>query len=154
MDIRNSMDTNYNSHSNQSQLSLENNVDNDFVHDLVSRLYRANWTDSCDLAIKIVPEKDADSITQYLINHRGWRERTVAAKLICAFNLQQFVSALIMTFIANPEFYTGIAFANLLREINYLEKKVLLESLLAACPDTDYGLNLKKCITNSFLNQS
>ncbi|MNL61517.1 hypothetical protein D3C87_1854500 [compost metagenome] len=81
-----------------------------------------------------------------MIVSRGWRERVTAAKVICAFRLEEFVAPLVETFPAGPETYTASAFSSMLSSVRTPENDRLLAVLRDACPSTNYGKYLLEVI--------
>ena len=116
------------------------------MHDLVVNLYSGNWSGSVSKAAELVAAADAPRIVRELTLCQGWRERVVAAKIACAFELRELVAPLVRTFAQGPETYTAAAFAKLISSLALPEGRALLTVLREACPTNAYGKHLLEVI--------
>jgi hypothetical protein len=116
------------------------------MHDLVVSLYLGNWESSVAKAAALVSADQTLPVVRALTANAGWRERVVAAKIICAFDLKSEVDTLIKTFNTNPESHTANAFSHLLSSLPESDAAPLLKQMRQACPATAYGESLLRII--------
>lgn len=124
------------------------------MHELVIQLYTGNWSGSVSKVTELVAPSDAPQLVRELTLCKGWRERVVAAKIACAFELHELVGPLIRTFAAGPETYTAAAFARLISSLRTPEALALLVALRQACPANAHGKHLLEVIERASGNES
>lgn len=117
---------------------------------LVEQLYLGAWATSVRKAATLVAPEDAGTLAVELLLSPGWRERVVAAKIACAYQLRDVVPTLVRTFARNPENYTAVAFARLLACVPVPDASALLKEMQSACPSTEYGRHLLKVIDHAY----
>jgi hypothetical protein len=129
-------------------------IENSRLHEIVLQLYLGEWHSSVRKAALLIGTDEATQFVSKLSKSTGWRERVTAAKIVCAFDLHEFVTPLVQTFASNPENYTAEAFSLLLLSSVVPEKDALLSEMQKACPTTPYGNHLLKVIENISANMS
>lgn len=115
--------------------------------EIVKQLYGVHWGEVSDRVKKLVPsEQEAQTLVKALTQHRGWRERVTAAKIIVAYQLKELASNLVATFRNGPEYYTCRAFSRMVAETLDSDGIPLLEEMKQSCQSDDYGNNMVKVI--------
>jgi hypothetical protein len=129
-------------------------IENSRLHEIVVQLYLEEWHSSVRKAALLVDANEATQFVTELTKSKGWRERVVAAKIICAFDLDEFIAPLVHTFVSNPENYTAEAFSRLISSSTLPDKDALLSEMQKACPTTPYDNHLLEVIENASTNES
>lgn len=117
---------------------------------IVKQLYGVHWGDASNRVKKLLPsEQEAQALVKTLTQHRGWRERVAAAKIIVAYQLKELVPKLVATFRDGPEYYTCRAFSKMVAETLGADGIPLLEEMKQSCQSDDCGNNMVKVINET-----
>jgi len=119
-------------------------------NEIVKQLYGVHWGDASNRVKKLVPsEQEAQMLVKTLTQHRGWRERVAAAKIIATYQLKELVPSLVTTFRNGPEYYTCRAFSRMVAETLSTDGIPLLEEMKQSCQSDDYGNIMVKVISEA-----
>ncbi len=112
---------------------------------IARKLYTGDWESSMTLAKSLVPSPEmATEIAQQLAKS-GWREKVAASEADRGIQAPPAHPRfqIIATFAANPRSYTCDAFSRMLTTVRRRGALADLEGMKRACPDSDYGQQLK-----------
>jgi hypothetical protein len=129
-------------------------IENSRLHEIVVQLYLGEWHSSVKKAALLVDANEATQFVTELSKSAGWRERVAAAKIVCAFDLHEFIAPLVRTFASNPENCTAMAFSQLLSSSMVPDKDALLSEMQKVCRITPYCNHLLEVIEKASANES
>jgi hypothetical protein len=122
-------------------------------NEIVKQLYMTSWSQVSDSVQKLVrSEQEAQMLVKALTQHRGWRERVTAAKIVAAYKLNELAPQLVATFHKGPEYYTCRAFTRMIAETLGSDGIQLLGEMKRSCHSDDYGNNMIKVINEEGLS--